>query len=87
MAEKCGHQSIVHLKHRYRRINMVDCEREMSLKEAAYQYGEYHSAARSYELIEQLVQDLYNCKWWEFTLKADLIDELKREIDWINSIR
>jgi len=66
---------------------MSDCQREMSLREVAMQYGGQHCAAKSYLHLKRLIVKLNKCVWWEFAQKRKITKSLKKEIDWIEEVK
>jgi len=61
--------------------------REMSLKEVANQYGEFHSAAKSYSLLLTISSELQDCRWWQLYRKYKLCKRFIKEMNWIENVR
>lgn len=56
-------------------------ESEMSLKEVAGQYGPNHRAAKTYDNISALVDELNDCNWLQFINKNRIAKKLHKEIN------
>lgn len=63
---------------------MEAASREMTLKEVAKQYGDFHRAAKEYVRIAHAIRMLDQCSWWEFWRKRNIrkiLIETIREIE------
>jgi len=66
---------------------MSENSREMTLKEVSHKFGTFHSAARSYDLLLTISNEMDDCGWWQLYRRYNLCKRFQKEMNWIENVR